>query len=64
MPAPVRTKVELKCPSCGQAGVAMIVSAGERKTASVIHGFIVKIAADNRLEIVCDRCRITVYEAE
>jgi hypothetical protein len=61
MPAKVRTKVDLKCPSCGQTGVALIAQGSERVTASAIKGFIVKIDADNSLGIVCAKCRTTVY---
>jgi hypothetical protein len=64
MPATVRTKVELKCTSCGQAGVAMVVSGSGGKTASVVHGFIVRMAADNSIQIVCSTCLTTVYEAK
>ena len=64
MPDRVRTKVELKCPSCGKAGVAMVVSGSGGKTASVVDGFIVRMAPDNSIQIVCSNCLTTVYEAK
>jgi hypothetical protein len=64
MPDRVRTKVELNCPSCGQTGVAMVISGSGGKTASVVDGFIVRMAADNSIQIVCSSCLTTVYEAK
>jgi hypothetical protein len=59
-----RTKIELNCPSYGQAGVAMVVSGSGGKTASVVHGFIVRMAADNSIQIVRSTCLTTLYEAK
>jgi ribosomal protein L33 len=64
MPAKARTKVKLKCPSCGKTGVAMIAFGSERTTASAVQGFVVKITDDNSIQIVCSNCRTSVYQVE
>jgi hypothetical protein len=58
------TKVDIKCPSCGQADVVVISEGSERKSVRGARGFIIAISGNNSLQIVCSNCHIAVYEAK
>jgi len=60
----ISSEVEVRCPSCGNTGIARIASGSKRTTASVLGGFIVKLTPDNSIQIVCAECRTTAYQVE
>jgi hypothetical protein len=63
MPAQIREAVWLRCPICGQTGIANIAYGSERVSASAVKGFVVRIPATRgSLQITCAACKTVVRE--